>query len=130
VALSLRPALAGSQKVPGVPPRRARLPAARDVLAGHGLGAGDGLAAVAEPEAAVSAEPLRHAAAEMRRQHGPEHVRHEFWGALADLMESQAAWWEDMAIPDPHGLEESPCQDCAVFHRATTVARIYLGASR
>jgi len=96
VALSLRPALAGSQKVPGVPRRRARLPAARDVLAGYGLGAGDGLAAVAEPEAAV-----------MSGARPPEGWSREEWAALqAEL--------DDLERTDPAVAAAGRSYDAAV----------------
>ena len=31
---------------------------------------------------------FRQAAALMRKQHGPEHERHEMWKAMADLMDA------------------------------------------
>lgn len=37
------------------------------------------------------AAELRQAAASMREQHGPEHVRHLFWHNLADLLDITAA---------------------------------------
>jgi hypothetical protein len=50
-------------------------------------------------------EELRRAAALMREQHGPDHVRHQFWFALADWLDDEAAgaqtpWGE----PTAHAL--------------------------
>jgi hypothetical protein len=36
------------------------------------------------------AEIIRRAAALMREQHGPGHPRHDFWRALAGLLEGEA----------------------------------------
>lgn len=43
--------------------------------------------------------------------------------AVAALVDAAAAWWESIDLPDPHGLEEKPCADCAVWHAALAVAR-------
>lgn len=56
------------------------------------------------------AETLRRAAALMREQHGPEHVRHRFWHTLAD--------WLDVAAEALPG---------AVLIHALRIARAYLG---
>lgn len=39
----------------------------------------------------MSADLLRRAAASMREQHGPDHVRHDMWSAMADWLDHAAA---------------------------------------
>ena len=45
---------------------------------------------------------IRRAAALMREQHGPDHVRHEFWHALAAWLETEACNYDELAA-GPYG---------------------------
>jgi len=38
-----------------------------------------------------AAQTMRRAAALMREQHGPEHVRHTMWSVLADWLDEEAS---------------------------------------
>jgi len=64
------------------------------------------------------AAELREAAKLMREQHGPGHVRHAFWFAAADLLESGA-----------ERLEGNPFGAKALIWRAHLVAQAYLGTA-
>jgi len=65
----------------------------------------------------MPAEMLRFTAERMQQQHGPEHERHEFWHALAGLLDEAAGRIED----------DSEFGARALINHALTVARAYLG---
>ena len=64
-------------------------------------------------------QELREAAMDMRAKHGPDHVRHNFWCALADWLDNEARAAE--AIPG-----DSPVLGPLIRHALAT-ARAYLG---
>ena len=71
---------------------------------------------------------LRRAAGLMREQHGPEHVRHEFWLALAAWLETEADDYGDIAS-GPYGEAGAAFVAGDVggdVDPAITVARAYL----
>jgi hypothetical protein len=75
----------------------------------------------------VSAETLRRAAALMREQHGPEHVRHEMWSAMAALLDDAA---ENQGLFDTGDLsfEHDSIMRRLAYMKAFAVARAYLGS--
>jgi hypothetical protein len=70
------------------------------------------------PEPEGPAATMRRAARQMREQHGPEHVRHEFWSAVADYLENEA-----VQAPDIGGVYLRGGRTAY----ALSVARAYLG---
>jgi hypothetical protein len=64
----------------------------------------------------MSTDLQRAAATNMRNQHGPEHVRHDFWSALAD-------WLDDVATDIEHDLWP---EGHDVPRHSLVVARAYL----
>ena len=90
------------------------------------------------------AQQLREAADAMRRQHGPEHVRHAFWSAVADWVALCAGEAEGHLGP-AEGSQGWGCLFCmgilgddfntegdAICHcwdSVLEVARAYLGES-
>jgi hypothetical protein len=75
------------------------------------------------------AETLRSAAAHMCEHHGPEHVRHGFWTALAGLLNERAADYDAMT-GGPYGAAGAAFAAGAAGgdeDPALMVARLYLG---
>lgn len=62
---------------------------------------------------------LRAASAHMRGSHGPDHPRHDFWNALADLLDLTADASERLGVPTPVIAGPGPL----------AVARAYLAAN-
>lgn len=48
---------------------------------------------------------------------------------LADvaLWREAAKWWMSIDLPEPHGLEDTLCRDCALFAAVVAAARAYVG---
>lgn len=63
-------------------------------------------------------QELREAAERIRAAHGPEHIRHAFWSAVANWLENEAGKLEQGMVYDQRETEA-----------ALDAARGYLGAS-
>lgn len=77
-------------------------------------------------EMCANVELLFQAASEMRAAHGTEHVRHDFWFKLSDLLDHQA-----LSAPSHVNLGTNAgwgcgCLDCHPTD-AVHVARAYIG---